>query len=791
MLVVAASLALVLPNSLLANLAQADAEGGDPFNPPAKGAAGSSRPHNLVATHSRAYFAANDGSIGVELFCFTPTEDSPSPTQVTSFDLIVGSRGSHPADITPAAPFSDAVFFSAHDAVEGRELFYYDGVPGPSVPVLVSTPGGGPSSILGSTGSHPHEITVDPTGSEQVYFTAWDGSMRSLFTTDSAGMCSQLTGVGGDSTALEPNGDALSSLSRPHGLTALADGRLAFCAAPIGAEADVELWFYDPTPGARELHRVELNHAAGAGSAPSELTLWGQLLFCAATVGDDGSGASLGRELAVVDTISFEVTIEDLAIFDPGGPFEDRSRGSDPSNFAAGLTGVAFTASRILPTGNRERELYLRDHLDCRPLPTPNNVAGLTQMVGGFGEFIASAPRAGGDDCEGRNSLWCVDELGATPVLSSHGGAVDPRNPTEIVVLGPDEARFNALADLAVNEDSWTLDLNTATAAPTDAAELADTEPSFPTAAVVLPGMVLMSRESTDPGRELFCDQAGSIALIDLYPGDIPLVRNYWAPLTLDSGALFRSRFPLDFNGIQSLELETQNPTDPTHTYNIFGIEFNELEGGISMLGGVTTPDEVVTFGSLLNFLSIFEQQVPEAVLALPAGVDSLYVQAIGVLFDIEDRLFIGTPISVRALEVSPPGSGLAPPPAKAKSKGRNDDTTHEYQVTIATEAFGDVSVDPLYVALVRCFDSTVDEIQPGNCTQERVLLRSWVLDGDLGGNCSLRLDGEVDLFSPMAEQDGESLEAHSIEFLLMNEPPTAENVQSKPDEVVIFRSYC
>lgn len=752
------------------------------FDPPPVGAAGSGRPHNLCATHSRAYFAANDGTHGVELFF---SDGTPGNAQLVS-DLMLGSRGSHPDQITRASSFSDDVFFVAYDpAGGGRELFYY--ATGSAGPVLVSTDGGG-GSIAGTTSSHPYEITPDRAGADRVFFTAWNGTERCLFVTDSTGACSQITGTGGVSdiagAATQPE-----ALRGPHWLTATPDGRLIFAAGTsLAFDAEVELWAYDPTPGSRSLEKVDLNHAPGAGSSPSRPVVLGGQLFCAATVDDDGTGTDLGRELAVVDMATLEVSYVDVA----DDPSVAGAESSDPSLLTPGLIGVAFTASTVT-AGVRQRKLFVVDNLSLRELPAPTTeLSALAELRGGFSEFYAVGPDT---SAPGDNALYCVDDFGTSQV----SGPFDVKN---VTVVSPDSVFFGASDGEAKDVEAWSFDPTSGASAPLDAADAADPEPSFPSSVAVLPyGTFYASERRHDAGgdgRELRCFDGVSVSNTNIYTADSTFApRAYLEPFSLGLGGVnVVSHLPMFLEGtlltLNYPSVEFVEPLGPSHDL-LFGIV--QLDGGLAMFGDAAYLYSLQTIPALTQGLLSATLSIDEATIQ---SAGQAYLQATGMYFDpmgtdlsSRFKVRLATPLSIDVTNypLSPgPADSTSP---EALSKGSNDDRSHEYNVAVgvagvdtgavAGAAPGTTTMEPRYLALVRCV---------GDCTQDLVLLETFVLEGDVDTSMPLWIQGEIDLFTPMASQDGDSGEAHRVELLIIDQPPTQLLIQD-PALVRLFGSYC
>lgn len=179
---------------------------------------GSSAPGHLAALGGLVLFAANDGARGTELW---KTDGTEAGTALVK-DLQPGSRGSTPRDLTAVGA---RVFFVAETAANGAELWVTDGTED------------GTTLVRDIATSPTAEVGSDPSGLVAVggtlFFAATDARGTELWKSDG-------TAAG---TVLVADIDPAGS-SDPTGLTAW-NGKVWFAARTPAAGGAVQLWASD------------------------------------------------------------------------------------------------------------------------------------------------------------------------------------------------------------------------------------------------------------------------------------------------------------------------------------------------------------------------------------------------------------------------------------------------------------------------------------------------------------------------------------------------------------------
>jgi ELWxxDGT repeat protein len=205
-----------------------------------------SNPSWLTVYNNVLYFAADDGTNGVELWSYNGT----SVSMVS--DINNGASSSNPEWLTV---YNNILYFAADDGTNGVELWSYDG----SSTSLVD-------DINGAGDSNPNWLTVY---NNILYFAADDGTNGV-----------ELWSYDGSSTSLVDDINGAGD-SNPNWLTVY-NGVLYF-AADDGIDG-VELWSYDGTSVSLV---SDINNGAGS-SNPEWLTVYNGVLYFAADNGTDG-----------------------------------------------------------------------------------------------------------------------------------------------------------------------------------------------------------------------------------------------------------------------------------------------------------------------------------------------------------------------------------------------------------------------------------------------------------------------------------------------------------------------
>lgn len=522
-----------------------------------------SNPHGFIASGSRAFFAADDGSSGYELWT-TRGDVSGAATLVA--DLRPGGASSLPADSrVEGVAFGGGVLFAADDGSRGSELWFSDGATARLVRDIV--PGTGPSSprnfamaggraffvattpaegaelwVTNGTGAGTRlvadvmagEVSSNPTsltalGASTLVFVATDASGTHLWTTSTGTLATNLlTDVPTDPADLLVFRDRLYfSAVGTGGRELWASDGTGSGTAPLGTPAAASepssptplgatLYFLAGPPAARDVWGYDtlssgFTRLTGTNGRPSGATglavAGGRLVASLACVAASGcTGTAAGRELYAWTGSAWEL-LADIS----GGAF-----GSDPSMltsvgdllyFGATSTGAAtLWRTDGTPTGT----VQIRPGL------------GVTEIAAFSGRAIFAgddAPTGGLDGPE----PWITDADGSDHAMEVRNirGNVGSSSPASLTVWNG-RLYFSA-DDGASGRELWSVDpISSIASIVTDEIEIGGS--SDPRDLVALPDRLLFTAFRSAQGRELRALPAGAdptLLVTDLYPGSI------------------------------------------------------------------------------------------------------------------------------------------------------------------------------------------------------------------------------------------------------------------------------
>jgi ELWxxDGT repeat protein len=343
----------------------------------------SSYPVNLTNVNGLLFFSANDGSNGRELW----KSDGTAAGTVMVKDIIPGPGGQDGSTLGDLTNVNGTLFFRAYDG-NGAELWKSDGTTGGTVMVKDIHPGG--------IGFGPHDL-VDVNGT--LFFVDDDGTTGDeLWKSDGTSAGTVLVkDIFPGSHGSYPNSSGPSSLTNVNGTL--------YFAADDGTHAR-ELWKSDGTGGGTRLVK-DINPSTWSG--PNDLANVNGTLFFSA---DDGT---LGRELWKSDgTATGTVLVKDII---PG------SSDSNYPNYLTSVNGTLFFT--IYYDGLNGVELWKSDGTTAGTALVkdlnPGNVWELTNVNGTL--FFSA------DDGTHGRELWKSDgtvagTLMVKDILPGSGGAV-------------------------------------------------------------------------------------------------------------------------------------------------------------------------------------------------------------------------------------------------------------------------------------------------------------------------------------------------------------------------------
>ena len=423
---------------------------------------GASAPTELVTMGGVTFFAADDGSAGIELW----KSDGTSSGTTRVKDICPGACSSTPHRLTVATVSEgERVFFAAQNGTDGWELWKSDGTAGGTAMVKDIFPGA----------SSPALTQLTAVG-DVLFFKASDGVYGAeLWKSD---------GTGAGTEMVKDIATGIAS-STPNSLADLG-GTLFFSA--LGSQGR-ELWKSDGTEAGTVL--VKDINPGGASSGPGGLCAVGNTLFFVAYTG-------YGTELWKSDGT-------------PGGTSQVRNINPGfASSYPSHLTAVGSDLYFVADDGTTGAELWKSDGTyagtvqvkDIAPGAVSSAASGLT-AVGSLLFFAA-------EDGLGRE-LWRSDGTGTGTYLVEDINTGSPdSSPGELQNAGG--MLYFVADDGIAGQELWVSD---GTASGTNRVDdlLAGPAGSSPTEPTPTPSALLFAADDAQQGRELWALQSGAPVL--------------------------------------------------------------------------------------------------------------------------------------------------------------------------------------------------------------------------------------------------------------------------------------
>lgn len=362
-------------------------------------ASGNTAASDFTTVGNVAFFVANDGTHGAELW----KTDGTSAGTTLVLDIDPGATGSSPANLTNV---NGTLYFSANDGTNGIELWKSDGTAAGTV--MVSDIFTGQTTATSNVPSVPN--SSNPTNltsfNGKLYFNALSSSGQELWTSDgTADGTTQLVDIfTGTSSTGGPNS------SNPNHLT-VANGKLFF-AAQDGTSGN-ELWVTDGTAAGTTLVMdisPGTSNAAPNSSNPANLTNVNNTLFFSADDGTDGT------ELWKSDgTAAGTVLVKDIF------PGATTSTGASVANSSLPqlLTAVNNELFFVANDGTTGQELWKSDGTSNGTVLVKDLQPGTTGKLGYYGDLVnlnGTLLFSGNDGASGKE-LWKSDGTAAGTVL--------------------------------------------------------------------------------------------------------------------------------------------------------------------------------------------------------------------------------------------------------------------------------------------------------------------------------------------------------------------------------------
>jgi len=232
----------------------------------------------LVALQNTIYFPTNDANYGVELWSYNPINGH---SQIVA-DIRSGLQDSDPHNLVA---YKNKLIFAASDGITGDELYIYDPVSQTASRIFDINPG--------PDGSDPQSLVVL---NDKLYFSATSGAAgRELYMYDGTNVV-RVTDIypgPGDGIQTAANGE----------INIGAIGNTIYFNGTNGGGMEQQIYMYDPATNKSSLYAI-IN--LSGTSKPSNFTTYGNKLYFSA---DDGAH---GNELWAIDGNNHNYIVYDI-----------------------------------------------------------------------------------------------------------------------------------------------------------------------------------------------------------------------------------------------------------------------------------------------------------------------------------------------------------------------------------------------------------------------------------------------------------------------------------------------